>query len=201
MWNKRVTPFATLLVVILFAVTACSGTGTAGTTNPSSTTTTPRGAPLTTQPTPATTQPMPGSVTPSGLVRVGAWMMTVHGAQAYPNHWNAPAGMPGMWGRDDRGWSDMGPGYMAVVLDVSAQTSATPVPSTGAPYAGPLCTLRGGWGMMGPMMGYGAYGWQMMSPGLYRGPMAYMVPTSMRQFTVLCADPATGNQASWHIGF
>lgn len=177
MMYKRISLVAIFITVILLA-TACAGNGAATPTSATS----------------VNPQPTPGSVTPSGPVRVGAWMMTVHGAQAYPNHWNAPVGMPGSWGQ-------MGAGHMAVVLDVSAQSSATPSPNTGAAYAGPRCTLRGGSGMMGPMMGNGAYGWQMMSPGLYRGPMAYMAPTSTRQFTLICTDPATGNQASWNIGF
>jgi hypothetical protein len=189
MLNQRVTPVATILVVALFALTACSGTGTAASYRLSSNATT-----SATDATPVNTQPTPGSVTPSGPVRVGDWMMTIHSAQAYPNHWNAPAGMPGMWG-------SMGRGHMAVVLDVTAQNSATPAPATGGAYAGPQCTLRGGWGMMGSMMGQGTYGWHMMSPGVYRGPMAYMAPTSTHQFTMVCADPTTGNQASWNIGF
>lgn len=50
------------------------------------------------------------------------------------------------------------------------------------------------------MMGNGAYGWQMMAPGVYRGPMAYMAPTSMRQFTLVCTDPNSGTRTSWQIG-
>jgi hypothetical protein len=185
MMRKRVVLVAVLIVGVLVA--ACSGTSA---TNSRTTTT---GVPL------ANAQPTPGSVTPSGPVRVGnTWMMTVHSVQAYPHGWNAPRGMPGRWGP-----GQMGAGEMVVVLDVSAQNLATPAPSTGTAYVGPLCTLRGGWGMgmMGPMMGYGTYGWQMMSLGLYRGPMAYMVPTSTSQFTLMCTDPATGGQSSWNIGF
>lgn len=183
-------------MVILVVLTACGGSGsTSGPgTGPAATTpsTTTAGG------TAANTQSTSGSVTPSGPVRVGSiWMLTVHSARAYPNGWNAPVGMAGNWGH-------MGRGYMAVVLDVSAQSSATPVPSTGSVYAGPVCALRGGWGMMGgagPMMGSGAYGWQMMAPGIYRGPMAYMAPNSTRQFTLVCTDPNSGTQASWQIGF
>lgn len=181
-------------IVVLVVLTACSSAGPAATSTSSTT------SPSTTTATPVITQPISGSVTPSASVQVGStWMITVHSAQAYPNGWNAPAGMPG-------GWGHMGRGYMAVVLDVSAQTSATPTPGgTSAAYAGPVCTLRGGWGMMGrSMMGngyYGAYGWHMMSPGLYRGPMAYMAPTATHQFTLVCTDPTSGNQASWNIGF
>lgn len=191
MWHKRMFLVGAIIIVGLFVLTGCSsaGTGTAGTTTPS----TVNGTPV--------TQSTQGSVTPSGSVRVGnTWMVTVNSAQAYPNQWNAPAGMPGTW-------NHMGRGYMAVVLDVSALNSATPAPGTSAAYAGPVCALRGGWGMMGPMMGNGYngyngyYGWQMESPGHYHGPMAYMAPTSTRQFTMVCTDPVTGNQASWNIGF
>lgn len=179
-------------VLVLLLVTACSGTTASN--SPSATSRAASGARGASVNTPASAQPLPGSVTPSGPVRVGTWMMTVHSAQAYPNQWNAPAGMPGMWGH-------MGAGHMAVVLDVSAQNSATPSSNSGGAYAGPHCTLQGGTGMMGPMMGQGYYGGQMMSPGMYRGPMAFMAPTSTRQFTMVCADPTTGNQASWQIGF
>lgn len=172
-------------IVALLALTACSGTGSgsATTANPSSTSS-------------VNAQATPGSVTPSGPLRVGStWMITVHSAHAYPNGWQAPAGMHGNWGH-------MAGGYMAVVLDVSAQSGASPVPGTSSPpYAGPVCAMRGGWGMMGPMMGNGEYGWQMMAQGLYRGPMAFMAPTSTRQFTLICTDEASGNQASWNIGF
>ena len=180
--QNRLRFLVAAFVVALFAVTACTSTTAA---NSPSTNTSGTGANV---------QSTPGSVTPAGAVQMGTWRMTVHGAQAYPTQWNPPAGMPGMWGH-------MGAGSMAVVLDVSAQNTATPGPGAGTAYAGPRCALRGGWGMMGPMMGYGAYGWQMMAPGLYRGPMAYRVPTSTHQFTLVCANPATGSQASWNIGF
>ena len=178
MLNKRVPLVVGIFIVGLFAVTAC-----AGVSSPTSSSAT------------VTSESTPGSVTPSGTVPVGgAWMMTVHSAQAYTNTWNAPAGMPGSWGH-------MGQGRMAVVFDISAQTSGTPAPSASASYAGPVCALRGGSGMMGPMMGDGYEHWQMMSPGLYRGPMAYMASTSTRQFTLVCTDRASGNQASWNISF
>lgn len=182
MMRKRMFLVAAAIIAILL-MAACAGTTASNRPSASSTS----GSSVNARPT-------PGSVTPSGPVRVGAWMMTVHSAQAYPNQWHAPAGMPGAWGH-------MGAGHMAVVLDVSAQNRATPAPNTGGVYAGPRCTLQGGWGMMGPMMGQGYYGWQMMSPGVYRGSMAYMAPTSTRQFTMVCTDQGTGNQASWNIGF
>lgn len=182
MRHWRMLPGAAFLVAVLVVGTAC--VGATGTNAPSAGT----------SGTSVTIQPTPGSVTPTGPVQLGSWMMTVHSAQAYQHEWQAPAGMPGNWGH-------MGAGNMAVVLDVSAQNRATPPPGGSTAYTGPACTLRGGSGMMGPMMGNGAYGWQMMAPGTYRGPMAYMAPTSTRQFTLQCTDQATGRQASWNIGF
>lgn len=186
MVNKRVSLVGALLITGALAVTACAGASS--TTSSSATSTS--GASAT------TTTGASGSVTPSGAVHVGpTWMMTVYSAQAYPNGWHAPAGMPGDWGH-------MGRGYMAVVFDTAAQTSATPVPDGGTAYAGPICALRGGWGMMGSSwMGTGYYGWRMMSAGNYRGPVAFMASTSTRQYTLVCTDRATGQQASWNIGF
>ena len=184
--NKRVFFVAALLITSALVVTACAGVSSAN--NSSATSTSGTSATV--------TSGASGSLTPSGAVRVGpTWMMTVYSAQAYPNGWHAPAGMHG-------DWDHMGRGYMAVVFDIAAQNSATPVPGAGTAYAGPVCALRGGWGMMGSSwMGSGYDDWGMMSSGLYRGPVAFMVPTSTRQYTLVCTDRATGQQASWNIGF
>lgn len=186
MLNKRISVAVAILALTLVVMSACGSTGISATNTPSTTATSATGV---------ITQPTSGSITPNGPLRVGnTWMITVHSAQAYPNNWNAPTGMPGRW-------SGMGRDHMAVVFDVSVQSTGTPAPSTSTQYAGPACTLRGGWSMMGPMMDHGYYGWHMQSPGLYRGPMAYMAPTSTRQFTLVCTDAATRNQASWNVGF
>lgn len=202
MLHSRIPLVAALLTVGLLALTACSGasatnsSATSNTTSTTSNTTTARTTSRTSAgPASAQTLPLSGSVTPIGAVSVGDdWMLTVHSAHAYLNGWKAPSGMPGSW-------SHMGSGAMAVVLDVSAVNSEPPITSVGVTYTGPVCVLYGGLSMPGPMMGSESYGWQMMSPGLYRGPMAYMASSATRQFTLVCTGPATRDQAIWTITF
>jgi hypothetical protein len=117
-------------------------------------------------------------------------MMTVHSVHTYQHHRSPPAGMPGTW-------DDIAAGHMALVLDVSAQDRATPTTNPGGAALVPQCAVFAGQVLTGPMLGPGKYGWTMVAAGLYRGTLAFMVPTAIGQFTLVCADPATGGRATW----